>query len=255
MLPDAPYRLYAILGSHSCRSATLMLEHKRLAFTRVDLVSGLHAGLMRLHGFDADRRTRPASDHRPFPFVLGDRLATVPALVVGQQRISTNRRIARWLDARHPDRPLLPKDSAHRAAVAAAEDLTYASLQMTARRLLLNYALHDPSGFASTASGGRLGPLLYRRPGVRRVVMPLAARGGYDAGPAVQPQLLNELSHALDQIDGWCAHGVLDGPTLNVADLTIAPCLALVLYRPDGPDLLAGRPAAALVDRVLPAPT
>jgi glutathione S-transferase len=36
------YSLYVIPGSHPCRSAMLMLEHKQLPYRRVDLVTLLH---------------------------------------------------------------------------------------------------------------------------------------------------------------------------------------------------------------------
>lgn len=50
------------------------------------------------------------------------------------------------------------------------------------------------------------------------------------------------------------AAGVLGGDEPNVADFMVAPCLALVLYRPDVMHLFEGRPALALVDRLLPEP-
>ena len=46
------YRLYVIPGSHACRSAMLMLEHKRVPYRRVDIVTLLHPVVVRL------RRTR-----------------------------------------------------------------------------------------------------------------------------------------------------------------------------------------------------
>jgi hypothetical protein len=57
----------------------------------------------------------------------------------------------------------------------------------------------------------------------------------------------------LDRIDGWIGDGLINGPELNVADFMIAPSLALMLYRDDLDDVFAGRPALALVDRLLPA--
>jgi glutathione S-transferase len=66
--------------------------------------------------------------------------------------------------------------------------------------------------------------------------------------------LIGELPSMLDRIDAWIADGVLGGEQLNAADFMVAPCLALILYRPDAPPLFEGRPALELVDRLLPQP-
>ena len=56
------YKLYVIPGSHACRSAMLMLEHKQLPYRRVDIVTLLHPVVVRLHGFDAGGQTRIAGE-------------------------------------------------------------------------------------------------------------------------------------------------------------------------------------------------
>ena len=58
----------------------------------------------------------------------------------------------------------------------------------------------------------------------------------------------------LDTVDDWIAAGVLNGETLNAADLMIAPSLALLTYRSDVRPGVEARPLGALVDRVLPEP-
>src|SRR5215212_8357375 len=97
------YRLYVIPGSHACRTAMLMLEHKQVPYRRVDFVTLLHPLAARLHGFDAGGETRVAGPGRPLPLRSGDRLGTVPGLACDGERISTNRGIARFLDERHPE--------------------------------------------------------------------------------------------------------------------------------------------------------
>ena len=94
------YTLYVIPGSHACRSAMLMLEHKQVPYRRVDIVTLLHPLVVRLHGFDAGGQTRTAGGRRTFGLRLGDRLGTVPALAADGHRISTNYGIARFLDER-----------------------------------------------------------------------------------------------------------------------------------------------------------
>src|ERR671919_677198 len=103
------YTLYVIPGSHACRSAMLMLEHKQVPYRRVDIVTLLHPLVTRLHGFDAGGQTRTAGGLRTFGLRLSDRLGTVPALAANGRRISTNHGIARFLDERHPQPPIFPR--------------------------------------------------------------------------------------------------------------------------------------------------
>src|SRR2546430_17368725 len=126
------YRLYVIPGSHACRAAMLMLEHKRLPYRRVDIVTLLHPIVVRLHGFDAGGQTRAAGDRRTLALRLGDRLGTVPALAANGHRRSTNHGIARFLDERHPQPPLFPAEPERRAAAEEAERWANATLQMAA---------------------------------------------------------------------------------------------------------------------------
>ena len=248
------YKLYVIPGSHACRSAMLMLEHKRISYRRVDILTLTHPIVVRLCGFDAGGQTRSAGGRRTFGLRLGDRLGTVPALAANGDRISTNHRIARYLDERHPEPPLFPADPAQRAAVEEAERWANETLQMAARRIPGVAAVRDPATFARAAGNGRLGYLLYKREVVRRVIFPRLLGRVFVAGPARERQILAELPPMLDRIDTWIAEGVLGGTELNAADFMVAPSLALILYRPDVRPMFEGRPALALVDRLLPEP-
>src|SRR5438045_9754060 len=109
------YRLYVIPGSHACRAAMLMLEHKRLPYRRVDIVTLLHPMVVRLHGFDAGGQTRTAGGRRTFALRMGDRLGTVPALAADGHRISTNPATARIRGGRPPETPLFPAHPAQPA--------------------------------------------------------------------------------------------------------------------------------------------
>ncbi|MEA2167793.1 MAG: hypothetical protein QOF76_1093, partial [Solirubrobacteraceae bacterium] len=80
------YKLYVIPGSHACRSAMLMLEHKGLDYRRVDIPTGLHPIVARLRGFDAGGQRRNAGGRRTLGIRIGDRLGTVPALAAGSER-------------------------------------------------------------------------------------------------------------------------------------------------------------------------
>jgi glutathione S-transferase len=247
------YKLYVIPGSHACRSAMLMLEHKQLPYRRVQFVTGLHPLFARLHGFDAGGQTRRAGGRRTPGLRIGDLLGTVPGLACDGERISTNHRIARFLEQRHPTPPLFPADPAHRAAVEEAERWANGELQMDARRILVGALLRDPVALSQSASQGRMGYLLYGRALARRLLIPRFGPA-FAASPAAERQLVGELPAMLDRIDAWITSGVLGGPQLNVGDFMIAPSLALILYRSELLPMFEDRPALELVDRLLPEP-
>jgi glutathione S-transferase len=247
------YKLYVIPGSHACRSAMLMLEHKGVEYRRVDIVPLLHPIAVRLHGFHAGGQTRSAGGKRTFGIRLGDRLGTVPALAANGHRISTNHGIARFLDEQHPDPPLFPADPERRDAIEEAEQWANGQLQMAARRIPGAAAVRDPA-IAREAGDGRMGYLLYKRERVRRQLFPYILGRIFRSNPARDDELLAELSAMLDRIDALIREGVLNGPQLNAADFMVAPSLALILYRPDVKPMFEGRPALELVDRLLPEP-
>ena len=248
------YRLYVIPGSHACRAAMLMLEHKQVPYRRVDIITGAHPVVARLHGFDAGGQTRHAGERRPRGLRMADRLATVPALACGDRRISTNHGIARFLEERHPEPPLFPADAGERSAVEDAERWANDTLQMAARRIVATAAVRDPRGFSRSTADGRMGYLLYRRAPARRLLIPRLLRGTFAAGRSAEPGLLAKLPALLDRVDALIADGVIGGEQLNAADFMVAPSLALILYRSDVEPLLEGRPALELVDRLLPEP-
>jgi glutathione S-transferase len=248
------YKLYVIPGSHACRSAMLMLEHKRLPYERVDFVTLTHPVMARVHGFDAGGQTRSAGGRRTLPIRFGDRLGTVPGLAADGRRISTNHAIARFLDEQHPEPPLFPGDPERRAAVEEAERWANETLQMAARRILGAAVIRDPAAFGRSAGDGRLGYLLYKRPRARALAFPLIAGKVFATSPEAENDPAAELPSLLDRIDELVSQGVLGGAQLNAADFMVAPSLALILYRTDVEPLFEGRPALELVDRLLPAP-
>jgi glutathione S-transferase len=248
------YTLYVIPGSHACRSAMLMLAHKRERYRRVDIVTLMHPVVVRLLGFDANGETRTAGGRRPLALRIADQLGTVPALAAGSNRISTNHEIARYLDEVRPERPLLPADPDHRTAVEAAERWANETLQMEARRIPGAATIRDPRGYARSSGDGRLGHLLFRSELARRMLIPGILGGTFATSGNPERDPIVELPALLNRIDAWIAEGVLNGEELNVADFMVAPSLALILYRADARPLFKGRPALDLVDRLLPEP-
>ena len=247
-------KLYVILGSHACRAGMLMLDHKGIRYRAVNLPTGLHPLLLSLRGFTSSPVRRRVGGRRPSALAMADRLGTVPALRQDGDRVQTNREIARFLDRLQADPPLFPADPERRQLVEEAERWGDEVLQMTARRLALAASLHGRDRMFDRANDGRLGPLLWRNETVRIVGTGLLARLVFRANRATEPELLASLPGMLDRVDGWIDAGVLNGADLNAADFTIAPSLALLSYRRDLRPQVEGRPAAELVERVLPEP-
>ena len=96
-------------------------------------------------------------------------MGTVPALRLDGQRVKTNREIARFLEGLCPDPPLFPADGERRRAVEEAERWGDEVFQMAARRVVLAAALHGRDALVNRGDDGRLGPLLFRRQGMRLV--------------------------------------------------------------------------------------
>jgi len=246
--------LYAIPGSHACRSATLMLDHKAFEYRRIDLPTGLHPLLVRLRGFPGHRSPiRSVDGSTPRMLTMLDRGGTVPALLIDGERVQTNHAIARHLDRLRPEPPLLPADADRRRAVEEAEAWGDDVLQMAARRVVLAASTHGLQALHERGGRGRLGPLLAPNEPMRV----FASRGAcmsFKVSQANEPELLDAVAPMIDQVDAWIAAGVLGGEELNVADFMIVPSLALLSYRPDLRREIAARPAGELLERVLPEP-
>jgi len=248
-------KLYVILGSHSCRTGMLMLEHKGISYRRVELPTGAHPLALRLLGFKRNGAPRRSVGDGPSR-LLGtlDHLGTVPALQMQGERVSTNRAIARFLERHNPDPPLFPDDPLQRSAVEEAEQWGDGPFQMAARRLVLAATPRGRDGLVDRGDDGRLGPLLFRRAVTRLLTAYVFGRFVFSANPASERELLLGLGGMLDRIDAWIDAGALNGERLYAADFMIAPSLALLCYRPDVRAEIERRPALALVDRVLQEP-
>jgi len=247
--------LYVFPGSHPCRTAMLMLEHKGIAYRRVDLLAGLHPVSVRLRGFAGHPTPIRSIDGRtPRSLAALDRLGTVPSLRYGEQRIQTNHEIARFLERVQPEPPLFPAEEGRREEVEEAERWGDQILQMAARRLALAASLQGLDAFHDRGGAGRLGPLMSPHETVRVMASRVSARFGFRASADSERELLAALPAMLDRVDAWIDAGVLGGERLNAADMMIAPSLAQLGYRRDLRPEIERRPLGALLERVLPEP-
>jgi len=247
--------LFVIPGSHACATAMLMLAHKGIDYRLVRLPTGAHPAIVRALGFPGNaERALELGEEGTGLLTAIDRLGTVPALRIAGERVQSNLAIARRLERLHPRPPLFPPEPERRAAVEEAELWGDRVLQMAARRIVLAASSARGLGALSERGArGRLGALLSRSDLVRRHSS-RGARLTFAVTPAAEARLLDELGEHLDRVDEWIGSGVLMAGPPTVADMTIAPSLALLAYRKDLQEPIEARPAGALMRWMLPDP-
>ncbi len=222
-------KFYGFTGSNSVYTGKLLLEHKGIEYRFVKLPPAAHAVILLLRGFPT----------------MG-----APALKIEGRKVQGTRFIARALDELHPDKPLFPADPAARRAVQDAERWGE-DLQNAVRRIFYCAGRRDRAAFMSVIGAGR-GPL--KRLGIRMfapVIMRLAT-GVHRATDEAAREDIELLPERLDQIDGWIAEGVLNGPQLNAADFQIGVNVSALMLSDDVRPYIEGRPAAELARRVAP---
>ncbi len=222
-------KLYMFSGSNAVLTVQLMLAHKDISYTRVNLPPAAHALIMLGLGFET---------------------MTVPAVKVDGRRVQGTRYIARFLDELVPEPVLFPADPERRHAVEEAERWGE-TFQNSIRRIAYCICRRNPHAFRAVILAERAFPM--------RVILGLAtplivrlATAKHDAVDAAGKQDVAELPARLDQIDAWIEQGLLNGPELNAADFQIAPNLALLLLSEDGAPYVLGRPVERLARRVAP---
>jgi glutathione S-transferase len=222
--------LFGVPASHPSLAAQLMLEHKRIDYRRIDLVSAAHRGLVRALGFSGK---------------------TVPALRLDGARIQGTTEIALALDALVPSPPLFPSDPDRRAEVLEAEAWGNEVLQPVPRRLIWNAIGHDRSTLATYLEGQRSG-IPTRVAAAMAPPFALAARHLNRATDENVRRDLAALPRLIDRVDELVERGVIGGPERNAADFQIATSISLLLTMDDVRPLLDGRSAARLARDVVP---
>jgi glutathione S-transferase len=223
--------LLTVPASHPSMAAELMLQHKRIDYRRIDLITAAHRGLLRALRFPR---------------------GTVPALRLNGSRIQGSREISAALDAVRPDPPLFPSDPERRQVVAEAEAWGDDVYQSVPRRLIWASLKRDRSTIGSYLEGAKLGIP------VRLAVLtspPIVAAGvrlNHATDEAIRQDLAN-LPGLLDHVDGLIRAGVINGPELNAADFQIGTSSALLATMEDLAPLLQGRPLVEHARRVAPA--
>lgn len=223
-------RLFVIPASHPSIAAALMLERKGIAYKRTDLLPVISKLALRAAGFPG---------------------VTVPALKIDGARVQGSRAIARELDRRVPEPPLLPADPDRRAAVEEAERFGDEELQHPVRQLLWWGFKHDKAPMRSYSEGARLGLPIGLAMKTAAPIVAMSARFN-EATDANAQAAIAALPALLDRVDAFVAAGTIGGEEPNAADFQVATSLGLAMTMADIRPAIEGRPAGALAERMVP---
>jgi glutathione S-transferase len=223
-------RLFVIPASHPSIAVELMLKHKGIDYKRTDLLPVISKGVLRAARFPG---------------------VTVPALKVDGDKVQGSRPIARELDRLRPEPPLLPADSAQRAAVEEAERFGDEELQHPVRQILWWGMKKDHAPLRSYSEGARIGMPIGLAVKTAAPIVALSARFN-EASDENARRALERLPGLLDKVDALVESGVVNGERPNAADFQIAPSIGLAMTLDDLRPLIENRPAGDLARRFVP---
>ena len=228
-----PAKLYVIPASHPSTSAELMLQRKGLAYERRDLIHAMHIPIVKAMGFPG---------------------RTVPALEWEDGRkVQGTREISRFLDQVKPEPPLFPADAERRRTVEEAERWGDEELQPVPRRLAWYAFGRDRSTVKDFLRGYNLGLPTSVAAATAAPIIWAEQKVHWATGAACRADL-ERLPELLGHVDELIAQGVIGSDVPNAADYQIATSVRLLMAFDQLGSLLDGRPAAALAERIAPAP-
>lgn len=223
-------RLYTLPASHPAMTAQMLLAHKGIPYSRVDLLPGLSRAALRGLGFP--RRT-------------------VPAMVIDGRKVQGSRTIAQELDRLQPEPPLFPADADRRAAVLELERWGDEELQSTIRKIMLWAAARVPEARLSYLEGARIGLPHGLAAKTGGPLVALAVRLN-DATEENARAALAALPAQLQRVDDEIAAGTIGGEELNAADYQVGASVRLALTSQDLRPLIDSRPAGRHARRAVP---
>jgi glutathione S-transferase len=226
--------LYFMSISHPSQAARKMLDLKGVEYESVDVLPLNQRIHLRLAGF---------------------RGGTVPALKLDGQRIQGSRRIARRLDERWPEPPLLPADPALRERVEEAERWGDEQLQPIPRRLFRYGVACNPQLRHWVVRNQRLPiPALSAqaiRPAVQWYARTLEADGRRATDAGVRADLA-ALPALLDHVDRLLGDGTLALDPPNAAALQIMASVKLMGGLADLAELVSSHQCAEPARELFP---
>lgn len=223
-------RLYTIPGSHPGIAVQSMLNHKSIAFDRIDLMPVLSKPILKLLGFPG---------------------ITVPAARIEGRRVQGSIAIGRELDRLQPNPPLYPSDPVRRHDVEQIEAFCDVGLQHPIRQIIWWAFKRDSEPLRSFAEGARLGLPIGLAVKTAAPIIALAARFNRASDENVRAALAS-LPGLLNRLDDWIAEGVLGGNEPTAADFQVAASLRLAMTLADLRPLIESRPCGRLAMRLVP---
>jgi glutathione S-transferase len=212
--------LHQFAASHFNEKARWALDWKRVPHRRRTHLPGPHAlAMLRLSG-----------------------QRTTPVLVIGGEVIAGSAAILAALDARVPERPLLPPDPALAARALALQAHFDAEVGPAVRTAIFSVLIREPDQVCRTFSQGKpaWAQRLYRA--AFPLTRPVIARANGVVDPANVERAFAKSEAALALVAREAgAHGPLVGDAFSLADLTAAALLA-PLVSPDHPDMRQPEP-------------
>lgn len=115
--------LYQFELSHYCEKVRLILDYKGLAYKKIEVTPGV--GQIDLYRMSGQRQ--------------------VPVLKDGNEVIADSTAIAKYLDRKYPDRPLIPTDPKQQALCWMMEEWADESIGLKARTAMLGAFSKDPA--------------------------------------------------------------------------------------------------------------
>jgi glutathione S-transferase len=109
--------------SHYCEKIRLILDYKGLPYRKIEVTPGI--GQLDLYKLSGQRQ--------------------VPVLKDGAEVISDSTAIAKYLDQRYPERPILPADPKQRALCLILEEWADESIGLNARKVMLGAFNQNPT--------------------------------------------------------------------------------------------------------------
>jgi glutathione S-transferase len=228
-MPDQPKLvLHAVPYSHPCLAVSAALDRYGLEYETVAMRSGPHAD--------------------EIEEIYGEGRRTVPAMLVGDERVHGTVAIFERIDELAGEADLYPDAVAD--AVREAERGISEDLQAIGRHLIFGALHFRPEALGVFAGGGMLDPAGtdFSIRLVRGAWRYIGITAELLAGD------LERLPEVLDSADALIAEGVIGGEKPTAVDFQIASSLRLLLQIGDLRPLLEGRPSTALVERWLDAP-
>ncbi|MCX7592267.1 MAG: glutathione S-transferase family protein [Fischerella sp.] len=222
--------LYQFELSHYSEKVRLILDYKGLEYRKIEVTPGI--GQVELFRLTGQRQ--------------------VPVLKDGHKYIVDSTEIAKYLDSRYPDRPLIPQDSKQRGLCLMMEEWADESIGIKGRKALF-YAISQDQNFRKALLPTSVPDVL--KTVVEGVPKDLLKLLGFGVGytPEAVQKAIADLKQDLEALCLLLADSpylVGDEPTL--ADFAVAG-LSILLKFPEGPYLdlpvtLRGRGVPGLVD-------